>query len=161
MAQGTDKSAPRQEKEARKRTQQSDFARTNAGEQGVDSLRIGREGGLGLAVATGGSAGLLHQSPRACRRLLSLFSFHLQIHGKRAWTRGDLNPCPPPCEGGKIGCQTFLERAKYLQIVVFFHRHISQGFRRFTRVAARLLHIHDQQQKALRLFFRQSHSALG
>src|ERR671910_359811 len=36
MAQGTDKSAPRQEKEARKRTQQSDFARTNAGEQGVD-----------------------------------------------------------------------------------------------------------------------------
>src|SRR5215208_7330060 len=59
MAQGTDKSAPRQEKEARKRTQQSDFARTNAGEQGVDSLRIGREGGLGLAVATGGSAGVV------------------------------------------------------------------------------------------------------
>ena len=116
MAQGTDKSAPRQEKEARKRTQQSDFARTNAGEQGVDSLRIGREGGLGLAVATGGSAGLLHQSPRACRRLLSLFSFHLQIHGKRAWTRGDLNPCPPPCEGGLIVFQTFPELAKYLQI---------------------------------------------
>ena len=92
MAQGTDKFAPRQEVEARKRTQRSDFARTNAGEQGVDSLRIGREGALGLAVATGGSAGLLHQSPRACRRLLSLFSFHLQIHGKRKWTRGDLNP---------------------------------------------------------------------
>jgi hypothetical protein len=32
------------------------FARTDAAEQGVDSLRIGREGGLGLAVATGGSA---------------------------------------------------------------------------------------------------------
>src|SRR5829696_7514689 len=92
MAQGTDKSAPRQEKEARKRTQQSDFARTNAGEQGVDSLRIGREGGLGLAVATGGSAGLLHQSPRACRRLLSLFSFHLQIRRKESGPEGTRTP---------------------------------------------------------------------
>ena len=119
MAQGTDKSAPRQEKEARKRTQQSDFARTNAGEQGVDSLKIGREGGLGLAVATGGSAGLLHQSPRACRRLLSIIAFNLQIATKRKWTRGDSNPWPPPCEGATKVCRGFQVRAKRLQMAAF------------------------------------------
>jgi hypothetical protein len=70
----------------------SEVIRTNAGEQGVDSLRIGREGGLGLAVATGRSAGLLHKSPRACRRLLLIIAFNLQIATKRKWTRGDSNP---------------------------------------------------------------------
>ena len=85
----------------------------------MDSLRIGREGALGLAVATGGSAGLLHQSPRACRRLLSLFSFHLQIRRKRKWTRGDLNPCPPPCESGAKVCRGFQVRAKSLQMALF------------------------------------------
>jgi hypothetical protein len=80
----------------------SEVIRTNAGEQGVDSLRIGREGGLGLAVATGRSAGLLHKSPRACRRLLLIITFNLQIATKRKWTRGDSNPWPPPCEGGAL-----------------------------------------------------------
>jgi hypothetical protein len=86
----------------------------------VDSLRIGREGGLGLAGATGGSAGLLHQSPRACRRLLSLSSFHLQIHGKRKWTRGDLNPCPPPCEGDLRHSRVFADVLKtaYIRRIV-------------------------------------------
>ena len=85
----------------------------------MDSLRIGREGGLGLAVATGGSAGLLHQSPRAYRRLLSLFSFHLQITVKKKWTRGDLNPCPPPCEGGATSSRLFVDVQKLLEIGIF------------------------------------------
>jgi hypothetical protein len=106
----------------------------------VDSQRIGREAALGLAAATGGSARLLYQSPRSCRRLLLLFSFHLQIRGKIEWTRGDSNPWPPPCEGGLIDCWAILACAKYLQIIVFLLWYFSQHFRRFTRVAARLLH---------------------
>jgi hypothetical protein len=31
----------------------------------------------------------------------SVLAFHLQIATKRKWTRGDSNPWPPPCEGGK------------------------------------------------------------
>ncbi len=50
------------------------------------------------------------------------------------------NQRPLPCEGSAIVCWTFLEFAKLPQIAVFLHKLISQHFRRFTRVAARLLH---------------------
>ena len=51
------------------------------------------------------------------------------------------NQRPLPCEGSTIVCWRFLELAKYLQIIVFLLWYFSQHFRRFTRVAARLLHI--------------------
>jgi hypothetical protein len=54
----------------------------------VDSQRIEREAGLGLATATRGSARLLHQSPRACRCLILLILFYPQIYGKRVDPRG-------------------------------------------------------------------------
>jgi hypothetical protein len=69
-----------------------------------------------------------------------LAGFYLQIEGKRKWTRGDSNPWPPPCEGGEIVCWRLLELAKLLQIEAFGLWCFSQHFRRFTRVAARLLH---------------------
>ena len=68
------------------------------------------------------------------------FVFYLQIVIKRKWSRGDSNPWPPPCKGGKIVFRKFLELAKCLQIAVFACRRSSQHFRIFTRVAARLLH---------------------
>ena len=76
----------------------------------------------------------------ACRRLLLIITFKLQIATKRKWTRGDSNPWPPPCEGGTILCWSLPELAKYLQIAIFFREHFAPVFRRFTRVAARLLH---------------------
>src|SRR5215213_1489070 len=60
--------------------------------------------------------------------------------GKRKWTRRDSNSWPPPCEGGELVFQRFLEIAKCLQITAFLRSCLSQPFRRFTRVAARLLH---------------------
>jgi hypothetical protein len=50
------------------------------------------------------------------------------------------NQRPLPCEGSTIVCWRFMELAKFLQIAVFLRRSSSQCFRRFTRVAARLLH---------------------
>jgi hypothetical protein len=67
-------------------------------------------------------------------------TFYLQTSIKSEWTRGDSDPYPTPCEGGKIVCQRFLERAKHLQIEVFGLLCFSQSFRMFTRVAAQLLH---------------------
>ena len=52
------------------------------------------------------------------------------------------NQRPLPCEGSKIVCWRFLEIAEYLQITEFPRWRISRHFRRFTRVAARLLHNH-------------------
>src|SRR5215210_5814688 len=51
----------------------------------------------------------------------------------------DSNQRPLPCEGSVIVCRRFLEVAKLLQIDVFCLLDFSQYFRRFTRVAARLL----------------------
>jgi hypothetical protein len=50
------------------------------------------------------------------------------------------NQRPLPCEGSVIFCWRFLEVAKCLQIAVFLLCRLSQAFRIFTRVAARLLH---------------------
>jgi hypothetical protein len=50
------------------------------------------------------------------------------------------NQRPLPCEGSAIGCWRFLELAKCLQIAIFPRYHFSQYSRRFTWVAARLLH---------------------
>jgi hypothetical protein len=52
------------------------------------------------------------------------------------------NQRPLPCEFSAVVCWGFLELAKSLQIAVFLRRRFSQAFRRFTRVAARLLHRH-------------------
>src|SRR5215203_212586 len=49
------------------------------------------------------------------------------------------NQRPLPCEGSVMVCSRFLEVAKLLQIDVFCLLDFSQYFRRFTRVAARLL----------------------
>src|SRR5918997_4987539 len=50
------------------------------------------------------------------------------------------NQRPLPCEGSVKVCWRFLEVAEFLQITVFLGWHFSQHFRRFTRVAAQLLH---------------------
>jgi hypothetical protein len=52
----------------------------------------------------------------------------------------DSNQRPLPCEGSVIGSQSVLELAKLLQIAIFFRDHFALVFRRFTRVAAQLLH---------------------
>ena len=51
------------------------------------------------------------------------------------------NQRPLPCEGSESVCWGFLELAICLQTAEFLRRHISEHFRSFTRVAARLLHI--------------------
>jgi hypothetical protein len=73
-------------------------------------------------------------------RCASVSVFCLQNAIFSEWSRGDSNPCPPPCKSGKIDCQTFLELSKQLQMSAFPRHRFSQQFRRFTRVAARLLH---------------------
>jgi hypothetical protein len=50
------------------------------------------------------------------------------------------NQRPLPCESCVMVCWGFLEVAKCLQIAVFLRRRISEHFRRFAQVAARLLH---------------------
>jgi hypothetical protein len=50
------------------------------------------------------------------------------------------NQRPLLCEGSKIVCWTFLELSKHLQKKAFLSRRFPQHFRRFTWVAARLLH---------------------
>jgi hypothetical protein len=50
------------------------------------------------------------------------------------------NQRPLPCEGSTIVCWRFLDLAKCLQIDIFSLIDFSQYFRRFTRVAAPLLH---------------------
>src|SRR5215210_999765 len=53
---------------------------------------------------------------------------------------------PLPCEGSTIVCCRFLELANFPQTAVFLRRRIFQLFRRFTRVAARLLHKGEHQR---------------
>jgi hypothetical protein len=72
--------------------------------------------------------------------LLRVSALFLQIIVFEGWAMLGSNQRPLPCEGSTIVCWRFLELAKCLQIVVFVYRHFSQGFRIFTRVAARLLH---------------------
>jgi hypothetical protein len=50
------------------------------------------------------------------------------------------NQRPLPCEGSVIVCWRFLEISKYLQMEAIRLWRFSQPFRRFIRVAARLLH---------------------
>jgi hypothetical protein len=50
------------------------------------------------------------------------------------------NQRPLPCEGSAMVCWRFLEIAKLPQIDVLLRYCFSQMFRRFTRVAAQLLH---------------------
>jgi hypothetical protein len=66
--------------------------------------------------------------------------FMLQINAFSAWTMLVSNQRPLPCEGSAIGCWGFLELAESPQIADFLCQLFSQHFRRFTRVAARLLH---------------------
>ncbi len=56
------------------------------------------------------------------------------------WAMLGSNQRPLPCEGSAIVCWEFLELAKCLQMEAFGLRRFSQPFRKFTRVAARLLH---------------------
>src|SRR5215211_4664206 len=73
-------------------------------------------------------------------RCASVSVFCLQNAIFSEWSRGDSNPCPPPCKSGVIVCWSVLEFAKHLQIAVFARRRFSQGFMLFTQVAARVLH---------------------
>src|SRR5215211_8978267 len=98
-------------------------------------------------VASVGASFAPQRGLRCCTKPQAMFGFcsflsgfYLQIPEKKEWTRGDSNPWPPPCEGGEIVFQRFPELAKVLEIAAFFRWCISQHFRRFTRVAARLLH---------------------
>ncbi len=77
-------------------------------------------------VASVGASFAPQRGLRCCTKPQAVFGFcgflsgyYLQIEGKREWTRGDLNPWPPPCEGAEIVFQTFPELAKCLQIEVF------------------------------------------
>ena len=63
-----------------------------------------------------------------------------QNAGFNEWSRWDSNPRPPPCKGGAMVCQRFLELAEFPQTAVFLGCRLSQHFRRFAHVAARLLH---------------------
>src|SRR5215204_6879579 len=67
---------------------------------------------------------------------------YLQTEKFREWAMLGSNQLPLPCEGSTIVCCRFLELANFPQTAVFLRRRNSQLFRRFTRVAARLLHIH-------------------
>jgi len=58
------------------------------------------------------------------------------------------NQRPLPCEGSVIVCWRIRWFAKYLQTDVFLRRCFSQHFRRFTRVAARLLHTTRRMPRA-------------
>jgi hypothetical protein len=59
------------------------------------------------------------------------------------------NQRPLPCEGSAMVCWGFLELAELPQIAVFLRCCFSQMFRRFTRVAARLLHKDQPMYSAL------------
>ena len=50
-----------------------------------------------------------------------------------------LNQRPLPCEASTMVCWRFRELSKYLQKKAFLSRRFPQHFRRFTRLAARLL----------------------
>src|SRR5688500_18061048 len=50
------------------------------------------------------------------------------------------NQRPLPCEGSVIDCRRSLGIAKCPQIAIFYREHFALVFRRFTQVAARLLH---------------------
>jgi hypothetical protein len=67
-------------------------------------------------------------------------TFSLQNSIFPEWAMLGSNQRPLPCEGSTIVCWRFLELAKCLQIDIFSLIDFSQYFRRFTRVAARLLH---------------------
>jgi len=60
--------------------------------------------------------------------------------GISEWAMLGSNQRPLPCEGSATVCWTFLEIAKYLQMTKMLPCYFSQYFRKFTRVAARLLH---------------------
>jgi hypothetical protein len=68
------------------------------------------------------------------------YTFYLQNTAFSEWAMLGSNQRPLPCEGSKILCWRFLELAKLLEMDVFLRQCFSQRFRRFTRVAARLLH---------------------
>src|SRR5919106_5634360 len=60
-------------------------------------------------VASVGASFAPQRGLRCCTKPQAVFGFcsflsgfHLQIEGKRKWTRGDSNPWPPPCEGGAL-----------------------------------------------------------
>jgi hypothetical protein len=67
-------------------------------------------------------------------------AFYLENEKFWEWAMLGSNQRPLPCEGSAIVFQRFLELAEYLQIAVLLRPRISQHFRTFTRVAARLLH---------------------
>jgi hypothetical protein len=56
------------------------------------------------------------------------------------WAKLGSNQRPLPCEGSAMVCWRFLELTESLQMAVCPRWHFPQHFRRFTRVAARLLH---------------------
>jgi hypothetical protein len=60
------------------------------------------------------------------------------------WAIVDSNHWPLPRQGSTILCWRFLQHAKLLQINIFVRWRISRHFRRFTRVAGRLLHRCDR-----------------
>jgi hypothetical protein len=72
--------------------------------------------------------------------LLSIIEFSLQTTLFCEWAIVDSNHWPLPRQRSTILCWRFLQHAKLLQIGVFVRWRISRHFRRFTRVAARLLH---------------------
>src|ERR687890_2237733 len=83
-------------------------------------------------VACVGGSFALQRDLRCCTKPQAVFGFcsflsgfHLQIEGKRKWTRGDSNPWPPPCEGGAL--PTELRAHKASAIVAAGFRIARQG----------------------------------
>ena len=83
-------------------------------------------------VASVGASFAPQRDLRCCTKPQAVFGFcsflsgfHLQIEGKRKWTRGDSNPWPPPCEGGAL--PTELRAHKTSAIVAAGFRIARQG----------------------------------
>ena len=114
---------------------------------GSEPLTKGKRDGKGpnggqsrsLARASERTA-LLHKVSSGVRLPQISLVFYLQNDTFHEWAMLGSNQRPLPCEGSAIVCWRVLDLAKSLQITVFLRRRISQLFRRFTRVAARLLH---------------------
>jgi hypothetical protein len=92
-------------------------------------------------------AALLHRGPNVYLESSFILTSFLQNSIFFEWAMLGSNQRPLPCEGSTIVCRRFLKLAKLLRIDVFSLKDLSQQFRRFTRVAARLLHTIGQLQR--------------
>jgi hypothetical protein len=83
--------------------------------------------------------------------LLSRFYVLLAKQHFLRWVMLGSNQRPLPCEGSAIVCWMFPKLAKFLQMEIFDLWRFSRPFRRFTRVAAWLLHVLAAPKTSVRI----------